>query len=197
MTWCIPASSSPPERPGLVLLLDSPEKESLAAMIGTGCEEEGIPIVWDSVPSCEGHPAHAASMRSRLDIGIAVKGETASIGVSNLPGRAWIEMDVHDDRLWRWLGQAAARMVKGQPLPPLPGTKSSSSKRNDPSPPPRENDSPLPDVGLLPMDAPYMEERNGRCNENIDADIDERERFIRDVVRKVLELIRESGEQDD
>ena len=120
MTWCIPASSSPPERPGLVLLLDSPEKESLAAMIGTGCEEEGIPIVWDFVPSCEGHPAHAASMRSRLDIGIAVKGETASIGVSNLPGRAWIEMDVHDDRLWRWLGQAAARMVKGQPLPPPP-----------------------------------------------------------------------------
>ena len=82
-------------------------------------------------------------------------------------------------------------------MPPLPGTKSSPSKRNDPPPPPRENDSPLPDVGLLPMDAPYMEERNGRCDGNIDADIDERERLIRDVVRKVLELIRESGEQDD
>ena len=80
------------------------------------------------------------------------------------------------------MGQAAARIVKGQPMPPRPGEVPDHEPEPDPvAPPTAPSPLPKPEVGLLPMRAPYAEERERA----VDALV---ARVTQEVMRRLLGL---------
>lgn len=179
--WCERLADVPPERPCIVLLLAAGVDERVAEAIGTGCEEEGIPAAWTRALSPE-DTAHAASLRSRLDVGVLVMDAKAAVGVAQIPDRAWLDVGAAGPADWRWVGQAAARIVKGQPMPPRPGEVPDYDPEPDPvMPPDAPSPLPEPEVGLLPMRAPYAEERERA----VDALV---ARVTQEVMRRLQEL---------
>lgn len=187
MKWCLRARDVSSEMPAIFLLIDNHE-ERIVSLVGTGCEEEGIPVVWDYISGTQAHPAHEASMRSRLDTGIAICGRTASIGISHLPDRAWIEMEIDDDRLWRWLGQAAARIVKCQPMPPLPSAEQSVPEPKAADVQPKESALPAGDVALIEFEAPFTEQNRAQ-SESRKPSSEEGGETEEQKLRKIIELI--------
>ena len=186
MKWCLSAQDVSSEMPAIFLLVDNHE-ERVTSLVGTGCEEEGVPLVWDYISGSQEHPAHEASMRSRLDTGIAVRGRTASIGISHLPGRAWMEMEIDDDRLWRWIGQAAARIVKCQPMPLMPGAERSVPEPKSAAQP-EEAALPVMDVALIEFEAPFTEQNRAQ-SESRKPSSEEGGETEEQRVRKIIELI--------
>lgn len=180
--WCERLADVPPERPCIVLLLASGVDERVAEAIGTGCEEEGIPAAWERALTPE-DTAHAASLRSRLDVGVLVMEARAAVGVAQIPDRPWLDVGAAGPADWRWVGQAAARIVKGQPMPPRPGEVPDCDPEPDPvAPPAAPSPLPEPEVGLLPMRAPYEEERERA----VDA-------LVARVTQEVMRRLREPG----
>ena len=191
MNWCAPISETPEQRPCIVLLLAPPLDSSIAEWVGLGCEEEGIPLAWDSAQP--GDAPHSAALRSRLDVGIVAVEGRASIGVTQVPVGAWMEAAIKGPADWRWVGQAAARLVKGQPMPPRPkdikdikDTARASQEQPQSNLRPAPSQLPPPDVGLYPITAPYLEERK--------AMEDEFELLVSQVTQKILRKIRGGGE---
>jgi len=118
MTWCGRLGEMKEERPTIVLLLDESSR-SIAGEVGIGAEEEGVPLAWDVMEGDAKKLAWEAANRSRLRVGIGVTQEGCALTLANLdPGKPLIYHE--DGGALRWLGQAAARLVKGLPLPPMP-----------------------------------------------------------------------------
>lgn len=185
MSWCAPVSEMPNERPCVVLSLLPPLGRDIAELIGTGCEEENIPLAWDMAQDAE-ETAHAVAMRSRLDVGILAKDGEAAIGVTQVPEGAWMELKIKRSEDWRWLGQVAARLVKGQPMPPKPGDLRARLKPKA-QPVPKIEPAPLPvvDVGLHPVTTPYEEERK------LAGDF---EALVSRVTQEIISQMRRGGE---
>lgn len=184
MNWSLPVSEMPEQRPCIVLLLNPPLDAGIAERIGLGCEEEGIPLAWDSAKP-EDTP-HAAALRSRLDVGIVAGEGRASLGVTQVPEGAWMKVAVEGPEDWRWVGQAAARLVKGQPMPPRPRAVEDAAPQAQPqSSRPAPAQLPPPDVGLYSVTAPYLEERKAMEDET-----KEFEALVAHVTSEIIEQLR-------
>lgn len=184
MSWCAPVSEMPNERPCVVLLLRPPLGRDIVELIGTGCEEENIPLAWDMAQG--GEVAHDVALRSRLDVGILAEDGRAAIGIMQVPGSSWMELEIRKPEDWRWLGQVAARLVKSQPLPPRP---EATGARPQPKAQPvqRIEPAPLPvvDVGLRAAASPYEEERKSAG---------ELEALVSRVTQEIMNQMRRGGE---
>lgn len=114
--WCRPVAQEKQERPTLVLLLD--REEAFALAVGAGCEEEGIPLVWERAEGGADELARKAAGRSRLEVGIGLDREVGAVTFAKYPSsEAYLRVEAEDMKTARWLGQAAARFVKSKPLP--------------------------------------------------------------------------------
>ncbi len=129
MTWCGRVGELRDERPTILLLLPESLKDK-ANEVGVGAEEEGVPMEWDFMDGDPKTLAWEAANRSRLRVGIGVTPKAYAITLANLdPGNPLILVENGETSL-RWLGQAAARLVKGLPLPPMDGK--ADGKKDDP-----------------------------------------------------------------
>lgn len=116
--WCRPVAEAKRERPTLVLLLGCGRDDAVALAVGAGCEEEGIPLVWERADDSADGMAREAAARSRLEVGIGMDGTTGAVTFAKYPSpEAYLRIEVEDLEAARWLGQAAARFVKSKPLP--------------------------------------------------------------------------------
>jgi hypothetical protein len=88
-----------------------------AKAVASGCEEEGVPLVWDMKPGASAELARMACMRSHLKVGIGIdaskNGSIALVSVTEAP---YIERGADTPARLRWLGQTAARISKGEPV---------------------------------------------------------------------------------
>lgn len=135
--WCRPATQEKQERPTLVLLLGCSRDENIALAVGAGCEEEGVPVIWERAEGQADELARQAAQRSRLEVGIGFDAEAGAVTFAKYPSpKAYLKTEVRNLETARWLGQAAACFVKSKPLPeksrPLPGgTPEQSPSRNE------------------------------------------------------------------
>jgi len=110
----------PENKPSLWLITDPSITNEEALFVAAGCEEEGVPLAWDIKSGVSGGSAELsrmACMRSRLEVGLGIdshrKGTVSLIAVTDAP---YIEGDADTPARLRWLGQAAARISKGEPI---------------------------------------------------------------------------------
>jgi len=118
MTWCGRAGEFRDERPTILLLLPESLKDK-AYEVGTGAEEEGVPMEWDFMDGDLKTLAWEAANRSRLRVGIGIVPEGCAITLANLDPDQPLILVENGRASLRWFGQAAARLVKGLPLPPM------------------------------------------------------------------------------
>lgn len=200
MSWCAPVDKMPNDRPCVILSLHSPVDEKIVDYIGAGCEEENIPVAWYVAQDLNETP-HDVSLRSRLQIGIIAEKNRAYIGVVHLPGKIWLDAEMKTPDDWRWLGQAAARVVKSQPMPPTPEelkkqrAEASAKARNTLAPEnnvkTENSDSSsvhTADAGLYEIEAPYLKERESYNNLNLDT-------LVSLVTGKIIEQLRQKGSE--
>jgi hypothetical protein len=107
--------------PAIWLITDPSCPEDAARKVADGCEEEGTPLAWDVRPGDANSLARAACLSSHLETGIGIGPDgTAAIALVSVSEKPYIELraaDAMDTRQLRWLGQAAARISKSQPIP--------------------------------------------------------------------------------
>ncbi|MDR1977483.1 MAG: glycerol dehydratase reactivase beta/small subunit family protein [Synergistaceae bacterium] len=107
----------PDNKPSIWLVTDPSFEERDARLVASGCEEEGVPLAWDVKSGSSSELARMACLRSRLEVGIGIdsghRGAIALVAVNDAP---YIERDAGTPARLRWIGQAAARMSKGQPI---------------------------------------------------------------------------------
>jgi hypothetical protein len=108
----------PEKMPSIWLVIDPKYPQDRARSIADGCEEEGIPLAWDIKAGSAEELAHFASLRSQLEVGIGIgpDGESA-IALVAVTDKPYIKRRAEDKSPLRWLGQAAARLSKSQPIP--------------------------------------------------------------------------------
>jgi len=212
MSWCEPVDKMAHDRPCIVLSLHEPVDKKVVDYIGAGCEEEHIPVVWSVAQDLSETP-HDVSLRSRLQIGIIAEQNRAYIGVVHLPGKIWLDAEMKTPEDWRWLGQAAARVVKSQPMPPTPeelkkqraeaSAKAKNTMTSDVKAEAKaevkleeiknevKSECHAPDAGLYQIDAPYLKERelyNNLNNLNF-------ETLVSLVTEKIIEQLRQKGSE--
>jgi hypothetical protein len=108
----------PEKMPAIWLVTDPSCPESRARFVADGCEEEGIPLAWDLKDGSAEELAHFASLRSQLEVGIGLGADgLGAIAVVAVADRPYISRAAVTERPLRWLGQAAARISKSQPIP--------------------------------------------------------------------------------
>jgi hypothetical protein len=108
----------PDKMPSIWLVTDPSCPEGWARLVADGCEEEGIPLAWDVKQGDSSELAHFASLSAKLEVGIGVGcDKKAAISVVSVPDRPYISRQTDAGEQLRWLGQAAARISKSQPLP--------------------------------------------------------------------------------
>ena len=107
----------PDNKPSVWLITDPSFTNEEARFVAAGCEEEGVPLVWDIKSGASAELSRMACLRSRLEVGLGIdtsrKGTLSLVAVTDAP---YIERDVDTPARLRWLGQTAARMTKGEPL---------------------------------------------------------------------------------
>jgi hypothetical protein len=119
--WCGPANEHTSERPCIVLLQDPGIDDEWSFQVGAGCEEEGIPLAWRSRSGNAHELARYAASESHLEVGIGLSGSEGAITFAKYPEKtAYLHETLKGPSYLRWLGQAAARFVKREPVPPLP-----------------------------------------------------------------------------
>jgi hypothetical protein len=110
------------DRPSVRLMTGVSFGESEARAVGSGCEEEGVPLVWDVLAldaesGSSAELARSACLRSRLETGIGIgpdrKGAIALVSVPDAP---YLEWNADTPLRLRRLGQTAARLSKGEPI---------------------------------------------------------------------------------
>lgn len=136
--WCRPVAEAKRERPTLLLLLGCGQEEAVALAVGAGCEEEGIPLVWERSEGGADELAREAAGRSRLEVGIGLDGKVGAVTFAKYPSpKAYLHIDVENLKTARWLGQAAARFVKRKPIPDRfeeqPETEETEPRQQNPS----------------------------------------------------------------
>jgi hypothetical protein len=108
----------PEKMPALWLATDPSCPESHARYVADGCEEEGIPLAWEVKKGDAAELARFACLRSQLEVGIGIgadgEGAIALVAVTDKP---YIVRGASTGGPLRWLGQAAARISKSQPIP--------------------------------------------------------------------------------
>ncbi|MDD4364451.1 MAG: glycerol dehydratase reactivase beta/small subunit family protein [Synergistales bacterium] len=116
--WCRPAKQSPAERPAMVLLASPSVSEEEILALGAGSEEEGIPLVWERLEGDAASLAREAAGRSRLEVGVGLDGAAGAVTLAKFPEERGVYLrEEGPDLPLRWIGQAAACLVKGEPLP--------------------------------------------------------------------------------
>ena len=107
----------PDDKPSVWLMTDASFGESEASAVASGCEEDGVPLAWDVKSGSSSELARTACLRSRLETGIGIgperRGAIALVSVADAP---YLERDAPTPSRLRWLGQAAARISKGEPI---------------------------------------------------------------------------------
>jgi hypothetical protein len=107
----------PETMPAVALITNKRRCEELARYVGAGSEEEGIPLSWDVSDGLAADLARRACMSSRLEIGIGVDERgNGAIAMVTVTGAPYIERRADTPEDLRWLGQAAARISKSQPI---------------------------------------------------------------------------------
>ena len=117
VSWCGRAGEFPSDRPSVHLFVDPSVDNSVPLWIGAGCEEEGVPLSWEERPGDADALARAAAARSRLEVGVGLDGTGGAVALAKIPQRAYVVHPGTDRRTLRFLGQAAARLAKGEPVP--------------------------------------------------------------------------------
>ena len=107
----------PNEKPSVLLLIGGGLDESLARHVGAGCEEEGVPLCWDYQDGTAAELSSSASNRSRLEVGVGLDPEGGSISLLKIPSVPYLQRKGIAPAELRWIGQVAARLSKGEPLP--------------------------------------------------------------------------------
>ncbi|KUK14367.1 MAG: glycerol dehydratase reactivase beta/small subunit family protein [Synergistetes bacterium] len=104
--------------PCVVLLISETCPESNVRWVSVGCEEEGVPIAWDKKPGLKAASlAKEAAKISRLEVGVGLdEREGAVTLLSMLDYPPYIVSSWEGPSELRWLGQVAARLVKGEPI---------------------------------------------------------------------------------
>lgn len=107
----------PDGMPSLCLVLDPTLGETTVRRVAEGCEEEGIPLSWDEKTGTAADLARFACMRAQLGVGIGVdregNGAVAMVTVTEAP---YVTRRAVEPEELRWLGLAAARISKSQPI---------------------------------------------------------------------------------
>jgi hypothetical protein len=107
----------PENKPSVWMISDETLSLNDAAIVASGCEEEGVPLVWDIKSGTAPELARMACMRSHLKVGIGIdsakKGSISLVAVTNAP---YLERGADSPERLRWLGQTAARLSKGEPI---------------------------------------------------------------------------------
>ena len=117
VSWCGRVGELPSDRPSVHLFVDPSVDNSVPLWIGAGCEEEGVPLSWEERPGDADALARAAAARSRLEVGLGLDGTGGAVALAKIPQRAYVVHPGTDRTTLRFLGQAAARLAKGEPLP--------------------------------------------------------------------------------
>jgi hypothetical protein len=142
--WCRPLKDAPTDRPAVTLLAAPSVPEEAIGALGAGSEEEGIPLVWERLDGEASALAREAARRSRLEVGIGLDGRAASVTPAKFPEERGVYLhEEGPDLPLRWIGQAAACLVKGEPLPPKMKEDQSPARLPVPEPTaaPEEEDS--------------------------------------------------------
>ncbi len=145
-SWCGHIGESPRERPAVVLLFSPFLDPDVAVTVGAGSEEEGVPLVWDTMEGTAEVISRQAALRSRLEVGVGITSEACAITLVKHtqgpyilrkgPGSFGSSEKTALKKTLRWLGGAAACLAKGQPLPderkeeplpPEPGTRKTTT----------------------------------------------------------------------
>ena len=116
-TWCGRAGELPSDKPSVHLLVDASVDHSAARWVAAGCEEEGVPLAWDEGTGDADTLARQASTRSRLEVGVGVDPLGGAVALAKIPQRAYVVEGGSDPATLRHLGQCAARLAKGEPVP--------------------------------------------------------------------------------
>jgi hypothetical protein len=124
------ADALPEKMPAIWLVTDPACPESSARFIANGCEEEGIPLAWYAKEGGADELARFACLRSQLEVGIGLAADGSSaIAVVAVTDKPYISVGPGTAARLRWLGQAAARISKSQPIPesPVPSARTSDN----------------------------------------------------------------------
>jgi hypothetical protein len=78
-SWCGHIGESPRERPAVVLLFSPFLDPDVAVTVGAGSEEEGVPLVWDTMEGTAEVISRQAALRSRLEVGVGITSEACAI----------------------------------------------------------------------------------------------------------------------
>ena len=107
----------PDNKPSVWLVTDPSFTYEEALFVAAGCEEEGVPLAWDIKSGASAELSRMACMRLRLETGVGIdsnrKGDISLVAVTDAP---YIERNADTPARLRWLGQAAAKMSKGEPI---------------------------------------------------------------------------------
>jgi hypothetical protein len=108
----------PEKMPSVWLVTDMSCPEEYARFVAAGCEEEGIPLSWHVQPGNSHELSYFASTRAQLQVGIGLDGNgIGAVSIVSLPGQPYVSEEARTEESLRWLGQVAAKLSKGQPLP--------------------------------------------------------------------------------
>lgn len=126
-SWCGHIGESPSERPAVMLLFSPSLDPGIAVTVGAGSEEEGVPLVWDTMEGTAEAISRQAALRSRLEVGVGITSDACAITLVKHtqgpyilrqgPGSFGSSEKTALKKTLRWLGGAAACLAKGQPLP--------------------------------------------------------------------------------
>lgn len=115
--WLGRVDQFPDTKPSVFMLLDDHLPSEYIQLIGAGCEEEGVPLCWDYQQGVAFSLAQGASRRSRLEVGIGVDNASICVALLKVPMAPYVTLDGYTHENLRWIGQTAARLSKGQPIP--------------------------------------------------------------------------------
>ncbi|MCF4112807.1 MULTISPECIES: glycerol dehydratase reactivase beta/small subunit family protein [Dethiosulfovibrio] len=119
MTSCLRIDED--DRPAIHLYVSPETEDSAVSLVAAGAEEEGIPLRWIFGKGSASDLAKEGSLSSPLQVGAGLDSQGIAVTFATYRERgAYLEESFEEfDRslLLRWLGQAAARFVKKEPLP--------------------------------------------------------------------------------
>jgi hypothetical protein len=111
------AGALPENKPSVWMITNQSFPVKDAEAVASGCEEEGVPLVWDIKSGMSAELARMACMRSHLKVGIGIdEARSGSIALVSVTDAPYIERGADSHARLRWLGQTAARISKGEPV---------------------------------------------------------------------------------